>query len=111
MDERFQLAMAAIKAGDLERLKTLLSQDPSLATARSSTSHPNLLQCLAVDAVDAPNKVAMAKLLVDLGADIDSALVAAASMNNVEVAAFLLDCGAEVNGAGSWSPLEEALYW
>jgi len=42
---------------------------------------------------------------------INGPMVAAASINNVAIAALLLDCGAAIDGAGSWSPLEEALYW
>jgi len=111
MDAKFYPARAAIKAGDIDKLRELIAQDPSLPTARSSRSHPTLLQCLALDAVDVSNKVEMAKVLVDAGADIDGALGAAASMDNVEVAELLLDRGAAINGVGSWSPLEETLYW
>jgi uncharacterized protein len=111
MDAKFHPAMRAIKSGDLEGFRALLDQDPSLATARSSRSHPTLLQCLALEALDVPNKVEMAKLLIDGGADINGALGAAACIDNVEVTALLLDSGAEINGLGSWSPLEEALYW
>jgi len=111
MDTKFHPAMTAIKGGDLSRLVALLSQDPSLATARSSRSHPTLLQCLALDAVDVSNKLEMAKALIDAGAEINGPLVAAASIGNVEVAALLLDRGAAINGRGKWSPLEEALYW
>ncbi len=111
MDAKFHLVIAAIKSGNLDGLRTLLSQDSSLATARSSRSHPTLLQCLSLDAVDVPNKVEMAQLLIDAGAEINGPLVAAASINNVEIAALLLDCGAAINGTGNWSPLEEALYW
>jgi ankyrin repeat protein len=103
--------MAAIKSGDLEGLKALVKDDPSLATARSSRSHPTLLQCLALEALNVPNQVAMAQVLIDAGAEINEPLVASASINNVEIAALLLDCGAAINGAGSWSPIEEALYW
>jgi len=110
MDTKFHPAIAAIKSGDLEVLKSLLRQEPTLATARSSTSHPTLLQCLTLEAVEVPNQVAMAKVLIDAGADITGPLVAAASIDNVAVAATLLDAGARVNGTG-WSPLEEALYW
>jgi ankyrin repeat protein len=53
----------------------------------------------------------MAQLLIDAGAEINGPLGAAACIDNVEIAALLLDSGAELNGAGSWSPLEEALYW
>lgn len=110
MDTKFHPAIAAIKAGDLEKLKSLVVQDPTLATSRSSTSHPTLLQCLALDAVEVPNQVAMARVLIDAGADINGPFVAAASIDNVAVAAALLDAGALINGTG-WSPLEEALYW
>jgi ankyrin repeat protein len=53
----------------------------------------------------------MARVLIDAGADINGALGAAACVDNVEIVALLLDCGADINGTGSWSPLEEALYW
>jgi ankyrin repeat protein len=110
MDPKFQPAIAAIKSGDLRRLESLIHQDPTLATSRSSASHPTLLQCLALDAVEVPNQVEMAKVLIDAGANISEPLVAAASIDNVPVAATLLDAGAPINGNG-WSPLEEALYW
>ena len=111
MDKKFHPAIAAIKAGDVDGLKYLVSQDPSLATSRSSRSHPTLLQCLALDAVDVPNKVELARVLIDAGAEINGPLCAAGSIGNVEVAAALLDAGASINGTGGWSPLEEALYW
>src|SRR5215210_3203503 len=111
MDAKFHPAIAAIKSGDLNRLKELIRKDPSLATARSSKSHPTLLQCLALEAIDQPNKVEMANVLIDAGADINGALGAAACIDNVEITALLLDRGASINGTGSWSPLEEALYW
>jgi len=111
MDPKFHPAIVAIKSGDLDELKSLIRQDPTLATARSSKSHPTLLQCLTLDARDVPNKVEMAEVLVNAGAEINGPLVACASMDNVEVAAALLDAGASINGVGSWSPLEETLYW
>jgi uncharacterized protein len=111
MDARFHPAIAAIRTGDLNLLRELVANDPSLATARSSRSHPTLLQCLALDAVDVPNKVDMAKVLIDAGADINGPLGAAACIDNVEIAELLLDRGAAINGMGSWSPLEETLYW
>jgi len=111
VDERFHPAIAAIKSGNIERLYLLLKDDAGLATARSSTGHPTLLQCLALDARDVSNQVEMAKVLIDAGADINEPLVAAASGNNAVAAAALLDAGADINGIGTWSPLEEALYW
>lgn len=111
MDAKFHPAIAAIKSGDAARLRALLNEDRSLATARSSRSHSTLLQCLALDAVDVPNKVEMAELLIDAGADINGPLGAAACIDNVEITSLLLDRGAPINGTGTWSPLEEALYW
>ncbi len=111
MDTKFHPAIAMIKSGNLEGLRALLHEDPSLATARSSRSHPTLLQCLALETIDIPNKVEMAQSLIDAGAEINDALGAAACIDNVEIAALLLDRGAAIEGTGSWSPLEEALYW
>ncbi len=111
MDAKFHPAMDAIKAGNLEQLRSLIDKDPTLATTRSSCGHPTLLQCLILDAVNLPNKVEMAKILVDAGAEINGPLVACGSCDNPELAALLLDRGAAIDGTGDWSPLEEALYW
>ncbi|MGI9064788.1 MAG: ankyrin repeat domain-containing protein [Pyrinomonadaceae bacterium] len=84
-----------------------------LATIAAKPLKANSLHVgsLALDAVDQPNKVEMAKVLIDAGADINGSLGAAACIDNVEITALLLDRGADINGTGSWSPLEEALYW
>jgi len=70
-----------------------------------------LLQCLALDANGNPNARAMAEVLIQAGAELNEPLVAAASIGNREVAELLLERGAAIDGAGGWSPLEEALYW
>jgi ankyrin repeat protein len=111
MDPKFHPAMVAIKTGDLQRLRALVQEDPTLATSRSTTSHPTLLQCLVLSGNDTPNKLEMATLLVRAGAELNGPLSACASCDNVETAALLLDSGAAINGTGGWSPLEEALYW
>jgi ankyrin repeat protein len=111
MDASFHPAIAAIKRCDLEELGALIRQDPTLASSRSTTSHPTLLQCLVLSGKDAPNKIEMARLLIDAGAELNGPLGACGSCDNVEVAELLLDRGAAVNGNGGWSPLEEALYW
>jgi ankyrin repeat protein len=111
MDAKFHPAIAAIKSDDLQGLRDLVHLDSTLATSRSSKSHPTLLQCLVLDGKDAANKLAMARLLVDTGAELNGPLGACASVDNVEVARLLLDSGAAVDGTGGWSPLEEALYW
>ena len=111
MDAKFHPAIVAIKTGDLERLRELIRQDPTLATSRSSTSHPTLLQCLVLSGKDLPNKLELAKVLIAAGAELSGPLGACGSCDNVEMAELLLDCGAAINGLGGWSPLEEALYW
>jgi ankyrin repeat protein len=108
MDPKFHPAVAAIKAGDLERFRTLLREDPSLATAHSSKGH-TLLQCVVLDGYEVPHSIEMAKLLIDAGAEVDEPLIAAASMDNVEAIPVLLDAGAAINGNGTWSPIEDAL--
>ena len=111
MDGKFYPAISAIKSGDVDRLRALLRADATLATARSSTSHPTLLQCLVLEAKDTPNQIEMARILIDAGADTNDPLYACASCDNVAAATLLLDCGAAIDGSGRWSALEEALYW
>jgi ankyrin repeat protein len=111
MDKKFHPAMAAIKAGDVEKLKALVAEDPSLATSRSTRSHPTLLQCLVLDAKDTPEAREMATVLIDAGADVHEPFVAAASIDNRPVAELLLERGAAIDGTGGWTPIEEALYW
>ena len=111
MDLKFHPAMGAIASGDVERLRALVRADPTLATSRSTTSHPTLLQCLVLSAKDVPQQLEMAGILIDAGAEMNAPLCACGSCDNVAAAALLLDAGAAIDGAGGWSPLEEALYW
>jgi ankyrin repeat protein len=111
MDKKFHPAMRAIKAGDVERLRALVAEDPSLATSRSTRSHPTLLQCLALDAKGNSNGPAMAEVLIEAGAELNEPLVAAGSIDNRPVAELLIDRGAAIDGTGGWTVLEEALYW
>ena len=111
MDRKFHPAIAAIETDGLEKFKALIAADPSLATSRSSRSHPALLQCVVLDGKGKPNNVAMAEVLIDAGAELNEPLVAAGSINNRAVAELLLDRGAAIDGTGDWSPLEEAIYW
>jgi ankyrin repeat protein len=95
----------------LEKLKALVAEDPSLATSRSRSSHPTLLQCLVLEAKGQPHHDEMVRFLIDAGGDVDGALAAAASIGNRPAAELSLDRGASVDGVGGWTPLEEALYW
>jgi ankyrin repeat protein len=111
MDAKFHPAIEAMRAGDVEKLKALVAADPSLVTARSSKSHPTLLQALVLDGKDKTKNVEMVQVLIDAGAELSEPLVAAASIDNRSAAELLLDHGAAIDGTGGWSPLEEALYW
>src|SRR5260370_13122930 len=90
MDARFQPAIRAIKAGDIQRLRSLLKEDPTLATSHSSRSHPTLIQWLTLDAQDVPNKVEMAQVLIDAGAEIHGPLRACPGIHNAEFAVALI---------------------
>ena len=116
MDARFLPALGAIRTGGVAPLRAILAAQPGLARDRSSCSHPTLMQALALDGADHDEAVqlAMARALLERGSPVDEPLIAAASVDNVVVARFLLDHGAEPGGGpgvGSWTPLEESLYW
>jgi uncharacterized protein len=111
MDKKFHPAIEVMRAADVEKLRALLAADPSLATSRSTRSHPTLLQALVLDGRDKPKNIEMVQVLIDAGAELNAPLVAAASIDNRAAAELLLDHGAAIDGTGGWSPLEEALYW
>ncbi len=111
MDPRFHPAQAAMAAGDAGRLSAILAEQPDLARARSGCSHPTLLQCLVLSMPPVDSLEDLIRLLADHGAELTGPLVAAAGMNNLRAMSTLLDLGAPVDGAGDWTPLEEALYW
>jgi ankyrin repeat protein len=111
VDAKFHPAMAAIKAGDVDRFRALVRDDVTLATSRSSCGHPTLLQCLVLDANDTPYQIEMARILIEAGAELNEPFVACGSGDNVAAAELLLDSGAAIDGTGGWSPLEETLYW
>jgi ankyrin repeat protein len=111
MDARFHPAQAALAAGDVERLASLLAEDPGLAAARSERSHPTLLQCLVLTMPPADALEDLIDLLARHGAELTDPLIAAAGIDNVRAITKLLDLGARIEGNGRWSPLEEALYF
>jgi ankyrin repeat protein len=111
MDERFHAAQAAIAAGDVECMASLIAADPNLAKARSERSHPNLMQCLVLIKPPPDHLDELIDLLAAHGSELTDPLIAAASMDNPRAITKLLDLGANIDGNGLWSPLEEALYF
>src|ERR1044072_3415150 len=107
MDSKFHPAIAAIRTGDVNKLKALVAEDPSLATSRSTRSHPTLLQCLGFDGERKPKPHEMAAVLIDAGAELNGPLVAAGSIDNRPVAELLLDRGAAIDGIGGWVAPQE----
>jgi hypothetical protein len=101
--------MNAAYAGDLAAFREIITRTPALVSARSSCSHPTLLQFVAVDGDlgKIPRPAGFAQVLIVAGAALDEPLVAAASVNAREVLDAILTAGA----SAPWTALEEALYW
>lgn len=113
MDDKFIPAQAAIISNNPEELERLVRSDPSLATDRSLSKcdHPSLLCCLVLEMPPQRSLAYLIRLFVEFGAELDGPIGAAACIDNVVGVETLLDLGAPVAGDGTWSPLEEALYW
>src|SRR5256714_3772180 len=124
-ERKFETAVEAVIAGDVESLRSMLRDDRKLVTARSARRHlATLLHYTAANGVEGvrqktpANAVDVAKLLLDAGADPDALAVmydnlcttmsmlvssahpAAAGLQS-ELAETLLDYGAGHNGPGS----------
>ncbi|QDT52745.1 Ankyrin repeats (3 copies) [Caulifigura coniformis] len=113
MDDKFIPAQAAIISNDSEELERLVRTDPSLATDRSLSKcdHPTLLCCLVLEMPPRRSLAHLIRLFAQFGAELGGPLGAAACIDNVVGVETLLDLGAPIAGDGTWSPLEEALYW
>jgi ankyrin repeat protein len=132
---RFEIAVDSVVDGDLAALESMLGEHPELAHARSTRRHhATLLHYTAANGVEGvrqktpPNAVAIARALLDAGADPDavadmydrkcttmamlvsSAHPAGAGLQ-IALAELLLDYGASPRGKGSaWqSPAMTAL--
>ena len=76
---RFEDAADAIIAGDIETLRTLVRVDPSIVHERSTRAHrAPLLHYISANGVEdyrqvtPPNAIAVARLLLDSGAEVDA---------------------------------------
>jgi ankyrin repeat protein len=131
---QFELAADAIVAGDAATLGSLLRENPNLIRARSTRVHrATLLHYLGANGFEnyrqkSPgNAVAIAKMLLDAGAEVDAVAdtygksttlgLVATSIHpkhaGVQIALMeiLLDYGAAIDGVpGGWSLLVSALH-
>lgn len=99
----------AVKHGDVDRLRALLTDDPTLATSVINTCTP--LHLFAHAPGHRPNAAGVVTALVEAGADPDAhaldtwhhetALHWAASNDDVELIDALLDAGADIEHPGS----------
>jgi len=113
MDDKFLPAQSAIVSDNAEELERLVRAAPSLATerSRSACDHPTLLCCLVLEMPPRRSLEHLIQLFAQFGAELSGPLGAAACIDNVRAVETLLDLGAPITGDGTWSPLEEALYW
>lgn len=99
---------SAIHTGDVVGLEDLIRQDRLLCTVEGMTE---ILKYLVLAGKDVSCRAELAQILIDSGAEVTGALIAAGGVDNVVVAEVLLDAGAPINGDGKWSPIEEGLYF
>lgn len=85
----FEAAVDAIVSGDLDTLKKLLSNDPTLAKARSTREHDaTLLHYISANGIEdyrqktPPNIVEIAALLLHAGADVNAESMAYGGRSN-----------------------------
>ena len=127
IDAHSELAVSAtnaVQGGDLERLASLLAENPGLATARigDEAMSRTLLHAATDWPGHFPNNRATVELLIAAGADVDArfagphtetALHWAASSDDVEVLDALLDAGADIEAGGGvigdGTPLADAV--
>jgi ankyrin repeat protein len=125
----FEQAKGFIDQGDIESLKQVIKKHPALCTARNDDKIPptfdNAVLLYATSWPGGrPNGAAIAKLLIDSGADPmlrfkgagETVLHWSASIKtDIEIVEALIDCGADVDAQGGvicgGTPLMNALYF
>lgn len=126
-DPRAVAVVAAIRAGDTNRISQLLADHPELATARLGTTGPggttrSLLHVATDWPGHYPNGPATVAILIAAGADVharftgphnETPLHWAASSDDVDVLDSLLDAGADIEADGAviagGTPLDDAV--
>lgn len=113
MDEKFKPLMEAAYGGDLAKFTALVAEEPEIVGQRSSTSHPNLFQFVAVEGGlgKIPRAPDFARVMIDAGAPLEEPFVAAASVGSRELVDLMIDAGVSIDACAPWTALEETLYW
>jgi len=113
LDLQFLPAVGAAHAGAFGDFCAALDAMPDLVTARSSHSHPTLLQFVVLDGGTGriPEPGRFAEALIERGASVGEPLVAAASVGSRNMVDLLLGAGASVESEAPWTALEESIYW
>lgn len=111
MQAAFDRAALAIVENDLEALHKQLHENPQVATHRAATGHPTLLQLVACEEAHLGDPEQAARMLMAAGAEPNGPLVAAAGCDSPITLEVLLDLGTDVDAGGTWTPLDESLYW
>jgi hypothetical protein len=98
---------AAIRAGDVERLRAVLEQHPGVE--HEDPGMTLLVAATQPEAVDVPRQIV--DLLIEAGStQLDDALSVAACFNKPDQVGWLLDAGADPAGCEAVSPLQSAAY-
>jgi ankyrin repeat protein len=121
-DDNYRLTIVAIRSGDLETLRRLLTADPELAssTLGGVSGGRTALHVVTDWPGYYPKGPAVARLLIDAGADVnargrdgrgETPLHWAASSDDVDVAEVLVDAGADLEAPdGSiGTPMDNAI--
>jgi len=110
---KFERAVEAVVAGDVNTLKQMIRDDPTLVHARSARFHrATLLHYIAANGVEGirqrtpPNAVEVARVLLDAGADPDALAV---MYDNLCTTMSMLVSSAHPAGAGLQADLAELL--
>lgn len=118
MAETMKAAMAAIRGGDAETLRRLISSDPELVNAEVGAGGSLLGQVAEPDVFGSSLRHELGvnrecvDVLIETGSELDGPLNLAACFDRVELVRILLAAGARVDSTAIYgiTPLQSAIY-
>lgn len=107
--DHYNTAVDHLDSGDVEALRTLLTEHPDLANARGEENAPLIIRLIDFPG-HRPNAAESARALLDAGAEVDArrdnengtALGGALSTSEVDVIRVLLEGGADIHAPCGW---------